>query len=144
MVERFRKEALYIDFQPRSWQEAITLTGSLMLNIGSIEEGYIAAMIKAVEDLGPYMVVIPHLAIAHAAPLTHVLKNDMVVVVFKEPVFFNCENDPVHIILGLCALTPGSHLEQFQRIADIFSDEEAWQAFHACDTVEQLYELING
>ena len=142
--ERFRLEALFIDFDPHDWQEAVSVVGKLMMDLGSIEEDYIQAMIDVINDIGPYIVVIPHLAIAHAAPATYVLKNDLVVGVFKEPICFGSDNDPVHIIIGLCALSPHSHLEQFQCIADIFSDEDAWLDFCACNTVEELYKLING
>lgn len=144
MEERFRLQALLIDSKPHSWQEAVEVVGRLLLDLESIEAGYIQAMIDVINDIGPYIVVIPHLAIAHAAPGTFVRKNDLVVGVFKEPIFFGCENDPVHIVIGLCALSPHSHLEQFQCIADIFSNEDAWRDFLRCDTVEELYTLINS
>jgi len=144
VAEKFRKEVLQIDLDQHSWQEAIEVTGGLLLEAGSIEAGYIQAMIDAVNDLGPYMVVAPHLAIAHAAPAKHVIRNDMVMVIFKEPITFGSENDPVHIMIGLCALNPGSHLEQFQKIADIFDDVEAWKKLYDCVTVEQLYQLMNA
>ena len=142
--ERFRLQALLVDSDSHDWQEAVKIIGKLLLDLDSIEEGYIQAMIDVINDIGPYIVVIPHLAIAHAAPLTYVKKNDLVIGVFKEPIYFGSDNDPVHIIIGLCALTPHSHLEQFQRIADIFSDENAWLDFRKCDTVEELYKLINA
>jgi len=141
--ERFRLQALLIDTETHSWQEAVTVVGRRLLTLGSIEEEYIQAMIDVVNDLGPYIVVIPHLAIAHAAPATYVRRNDLVLGVFKEPLYFGSENDPVHIIIGLCALSPHSHLEQFQCIADIFSDENAWLGFLQCTSVEELHSLIN-
>ena len=144
MQEIFRREALSVDFQPHSWQQAVTISGELLLANASIEAGYIQAMIDAVKELGPYMVVIPHVAIAHAAPATYVKANDLVLTVFKQPIYFNSPNDPVHIMFGLCALTPGSHLHHFQRIAQIFENEEAWRDFYDCDTVEQLYDLLNS
>ena len=144
MEERFRLNALNVDYGQHDWPSALTVVGELMLKLGSIEEPYITAMIKAVEDLGPYMVIIPHLAIAHAAFFTHVLKDDMVMVVFKQPIIFNSNNDPVHIIIGLCAKSPHSHLQAFQYLSEIFNDENAWLEFFNCDTAEELYKLINS
>ena len=143
-MERFRKETLSIDFNSHSWQDAVTVSGELLLKCGAIEKDYIQAMITAVNELGPYMVIIPHLAIAHAAPGQHVLADEIVLTVFKEPIYFNSPNDPVYIIIGLCALNPHSHLEHFQAIAEIFDAEEAWRDFHACNSVEELYKLINN
>lgn len=143
MAELFRKEVLHIDTGQHSWQEAIRITGNLMLKAGAIEEDYIQAMINSVLDLGPYIVIAPQIAIAHAAARTGVIKNDMVLSIFKEPVIFNSENDPVHIMLGLCALEPGSHLEQMTVLAEILDIPDVVEKFLACETVCELYDFVN-
>ncbi|MDR2183163.1 MAG: PTS sugar transporter subunit IIA, partial [Clostridiales bacterium] len=83
MKELFRKEVLHIEHGAHSWQEAIRVVGRIMLEVGSIKEGYIQAMIDAVEELGPYIVIAPHMAIPHAAARENVLKNYMVIAVFQ-------------------------------------------------------------
>jgi len=144
MEEHFSLATLFINEKPCSWQEAVTISGQRLLALEAIEEAYIDAMIAAVDKLGPYMVIAPHLAIAHAAPSEHVYRNELVLGVFKEPVIFGCENDPVHIVIALCAVSPHSHLKQFQKIATMFEDEDSWQKLFLCDTVEQLYEVVNS
>jgi len=143
MGELFRKEALAIEDGAHSWEEAIRITGKLMLDVGSIEAGYIDAMIDVVNKVGPYIVLAPHIALAHAAAGTYVMKNDMVLVVFKEPVIFGCENDPVHLLFGLCALEQGSHLDLLTNLALILEDEDAWENLLACENPEELYALVN-
>ena len=143
-MELFRKEALHIEHSPQSWQDAIRVAGKLLLDLGSIEESYIQAMIDAVVELGPYIVIAPKIALAHAAAQVGVLKNDMSLVVFKEPVLFNCKNDPVHLMIGICALEPGSHLEQLKKLAVLLEDEGVIDDFLACEDLGQLYELVNG
>ncbi len=144
MEEHFGLTTLFIEEKPQSWQEAVKLSGQKLLELQAIDEAYIDAMIAAVNELGPYMVIAPHLAIAHAAPSEHVYKNELVLGVFKEPVIFGCENDPVHIIIALCAVSPHSHLKQFQKIAAMFEAEDSWHKLYLCDTVEQLYEVVNS
>ena len=143
-MELFRKDILHIERSPQSWQDAIRITGKLLLDAGSIEESYIQAMIDVVVELGHYIVIAPNIALAHAAARVGVLKNDMALLVFKEPVLFNCENDPVHLMIGLCALEPGSHLEQLKRLAVLLDDEGVVDDFLACEDLDQLYELVNG
>jgi len=143
-MELFRKDALHIERSPQSWQDAIRITGKLLLDAGSIEESYIQAMIDVVVELGPYIVIAPNIALAHAAARVGVLKNDMALLVFKEPVLFNCENDPVHLMIGLCALAPGSHLDQLKRLTVLLDDEGVIDDFLACEDLDQLYELVNG
>lgn len=144
VIERFPKEVLAIIEGSFDWQKAIKITGNLLIKNQAIEVAYIDLMIQAVKQLGPYMVIIPHVAIVHAAPIKHVLKNKLVFLVFKEPVFFNCENDPVHILIGLCALDSNSHLKHFQMIADIFENEDSYQKFMACKDDNELYQLLNS
>ena len=143
-MEMFRKEALYIEDTPQSWQDAIRVTGNLLFKAGSINEGYIQAMIDAVNELGPYIVIAPNVALAHAAARVDVLKNDMVLVVFKEPVLFHCENDPVHLMIGLCALAPGSHIDQLNALSALLDDEGVIDEFLGCENLDRLYALANS
>lgn len=50
------------------WEEAIRAAGQVLVNAGSITDQYILNMIQAVKELGPYIVLMPGLALAHAAP----------------------------------------------------------------------------
>ncbi|MEC0304449.1 BglG family transcription antiterminator, partial [Terribacillus saccharophilus] len=50
------------------WKEAITRVAEILVSDSVIEESYITAMIKSVEEFGPYIVVGKHLALAHARP----------------------------------------------------------------------------
>ena len=143
MKELFRKEVLHIEHGNHSWQNAIRVVGKIMLDVGSVEDGYINAMIDAVKELGPYIVIAPHIAIPHAAARENVLKNDMVIAVFKQPVLFGTENDPVHLMIGLCALEAHSHLEQLTALAQLLDDKDVWKKFLACETVEQLHAFVN-
>ena len=143
-MELFRRDVLHIERSPQSWQGAIRITGKLLLEAGSVEESYIQAMIDAVLELGPYIVIAPKIALAHAAAGVGILRDDMALIVFKEPVLFNCENDPVHLMIGLCALTPGSHIGQLKSLVALLNDEGVIDDFLACENLDQLYELVNG
>ncbi|MDR2182760.1 MAG: PTS sugar transporter subunit IIA [Clostridiales bacterium] len=46
-------------------------------------------------------------------------------------------------MIGLCALEPGSHLEQLTSLADILDNENVWKDFLACKTTQQLYDFVN-
>jgi len=144
MGEIIRKQALLIDSQKRTWEEAVRVCGELMLSLGSVEEGYVTAMVEAVHKLGPYIVIAPHIAFAHAAAGSHVLKNDLVLTIFKEPVIFNSSNDPVHLMFGICAVEPDSHLELLQQLAEVIEDESMYQKLVDCDSIDEIHKVING
>jgi len=143
MTELIRKDALLVDCEKRSWQEAVRICGGLMHSEGSISAEYTEAMVEAVATLGPYMVIAPHIALAHAAAVTYVAKDDLVLVVFKEPVIFGSHNDPVHLVFGLCATGADKHLSQLQALTEILGDKEICTKLLNCDDVDGVYRIIN-
>ncbi len=53
--------------QVNDWTEAITIASRPFYGKGkTIEQGYVQAMIDSVNELGPYIVIAPEIAIAHA------------------------------------------------------------------------------
>jgi mannitol/fructose-specific phosphotransferase system IIA component (Ntr-type) len=144
MTELFRKEALGIEHGSKSWQEALEITGKLLFDLGSIEEGYIQAMIDAVHKFGPYVVIAPGIALGHAAAGKYVLQNDMVLLVFEEPIIFHSENDPVHIIIGLCALEPNMHIDHLNRVSELLDDDDIVEKFLEISDCDELFKFVNG
>jgi len=47
-------------------------------------------------------------------------------------------------MIGLCALAPGSHLEQLERLSGLLEDSGVIDDFLACEDLDQLYGLVNG
>jgi len=143
MKEIIRRQGLLIDNQKRTWEEAIGVCGRLMVSLGSVTREYTDAMVKAVHDMGPYIVIAPHIVLAHAAAGAYVINNDLVLTVFKEPVFFGSDNDPVHLMFGICAKEPGSHVELLQQLAEALEGEKIHSALINAATIDELYGLIN-
>ena len=111
------------------WREAIKAAGSILVEVGSCTEAYIDQMITAVEELGPYIVITPHVALAHARPSADIKKADMSLVVLDEAVEFGSQaNDPVKLVFAFCATDNESHLEKLGYLAQRLNPE----------TIEQL------
>lgn len=140
----FGLESIRIDEHTQDWKRAIEICGGLLVETGAATDQYTAAMVQAVENLGPYIVIVPHIAVAHAAAGLHVKRDGLVLTVFKEPVVFGSANDPVHIIIGICAVSTGSHLEQFKLFADILEDEQIYEEILSCNTETELCAYLNS
>lgn len=138
-----RKSGILIDCEKRSWQEAVHICGELMHTVGSAEPEYIDAMVDAIINFGPYIVVAPYIALAHADS-KHALKDDLVLAIFREPVIFGSHNDPVHLMFGLCATESDRHLERLQALAEILEDEDLCKKLLQCSTENEVYELIKS
>lgn len=127
MLERYLMEDVIKTQQTvKTWQEAVTLAGELLVNKGLIDEAYIEAMIEAVHTHGPYIAIAPGIAIAHAAPGKHVNEDALSLVTLKEPVNLGHEtNDPITLFFVLAAKKNEGHLAFLQELVGLLSDEDA-------------------
>ncbi len=126
-----------------SWQQAVEAAGQILADHGSITSQYIENMIQAVYDMGPYMVLMPHVALAHAAPCPAVLHDEMSLVILEEQVVFGSPNDPVKVILCLACVDKESHMNSLTRVAEALMDESVFDALMKASTAEEAYEALN-
>jgi PTS system ascorbate-specific IIA component len=118
-----------LQVKAESWQDAVRLGGELLLSAGKCEQRYVDAMVEAVETMGPYMVLAPGLALAHARPEDGVLELGMSVITLETPVEFGSElNDPVSLIISFGGVDKESHIGMLQALAKFLMVEEN-QAF---------------
>lgn len=142
-MEIIKKENIKVNVLADDWQDAIRKAGRILVDNGSIKEAYIDNMIKSVKELGPYIVLMPGFALGHSEPCPEVLKTDISLITLKQPVCFDCDNDPVHVIMCLACVDKESHMSKIQAIAFKLMSEGIIEQMLACDSVESLYELIN-
>lgn len=145
MLEIIKKENILVNQEPRDWEDSITLVGEVLENAGSIENAYTQAMIAAVKQHGPYIVIGKHFAIAHAAPEVYVRNNDMAVAILAKPVDFGSQNDPVKVLFAIASVDGKSHLEKLMELVRIVSEDEGIiNHLSECTTKEAVYAIING
>ncbi len=142
--EIFKKENILVGASVSDWKEAVRAAGGVLEAAGSATSRYTEEMVAAVEEMGPYMVILPKLALAHAAPSGAVLRNDVSLVTLKEPVRFGSENDPVHVVLCICCTDRESHREALQRIARMVMDEDIVDRLAAAASVEEILSVAEG
>ena len=122
-----------------NWKEAIKAAGEILVDVGSCTLEYVQAMITSVEELGPYIVITPHVALAHARPSSAIHQADMSLVVLDEAVEFGTKaNDPVKLVFAFCATDDTSHLEQLSKLAQNLNPETISQLSEAKAASEVL------
>lgn len=133
------KDVLHADVvrlkvEARDWEDAITKAGELLVAQKSIEPAYIENMITAIHDLGPYIVIMPHVAFAHARPDETVNESCMSLITLKDPVNFGSEaNDPVSVVFAFAAETGASHMRALQDLAKFLSKPENLTFLMECE-----------
>jgi PTS system ascorbate-specific IIA component len=137
------ERAITIGADATDWRDAVRLAGSALADAGVALPGYADEMVRMIEEHGPYVVIAPGLALAHARPGRAVLKDGLAVVTLATPVpFGHPYNDPVHVVLALAITSPAGHLESVAAIANVFNDTNAVHDLIAARTKDDVLRIL--
>ena len=123
---------------------ALREIGNLLVNAQSVNFQYVDNMITSYQEFGPYFVIAPGVAIAHAKPDESVIRDDIALMICHSPVIFNSHNDPVTMLFGLCATGSHQHMEVLMKVANLLSDTEAQRQIMSVNDEQELFELLNS
>jgi mannitol/fructose-specific phosphotransferase system IIA component (Ntr-type) len=127
------------------YKEAIHIGGELLVNDGKATPEYVSAMIDAVKEFGPYMVIAPGIAMPHARPEDGALAVGLSLVTLSTPVCFgNPENDPVRVVTCLCSTDSSSHIELLQRAVALLGDSDAMSKILSTNSVDVVMDIIRA
>ena len=101
-------------------------------------------MSSAVEGLGPYIVIMPGFAIAHAAPSPAVLREDMALITLANSVSFGSPNDPVNLILCVACVDRESHVRALQAVAEVLCGDGVMERLAGASSTQELAGILAG
>ncbi|HLR96791.1 MAG TPA: PTS sugar transporter subunit IIA [Jiangellaceae bacterium] len=105
------------------WQEAIRLACALLEQRAAVRPEYADRCIATVEEHGPYIVLTPGIALAHARPEEGVERLGVSVVTLSEPVEFgHPDNDPVDVVFAFGSPDDEQHLAVLAELARELSE----------------------
>lgn len=146
MIETLLTEKFVtVNASAQDWEQAIRLAGDLLLKNDCIEPGYTDSIIAAIKEIGPYIVIGPGIALAHARPEDGVKKISLSMVTLDPPVNFGDEdNDPVRLVIGMGAVDNNSHIDVIKDMTGFLGDETFMDKLYAAQTPEELVDLIHS
>ena len=125
------------------WQDAIRAACAPLLGTGAVSAHYVERCVALVTESGPYIVIAPGIALAHARPEDGAQRLALSVAVLDRPVTFgHPSNDPVDLVFAfaspdkdahvglLAALTRGLVGGLAARLREAASDAEAAARLH--------------
>jgi ascorbate PTS system EIIA or EIIAB component len=137
--------AIALDQQVSDWEEAIRSSGRLLEATGVAKPAYTEAMVESVHEHGPYIVVAPGFAFAHARPSEAVLRTGMSWVRLAAPIEFgHSSNDPVTLVVALAAKDSTTHQEAMASLARLLGNKETRAALDEASSPEEVYALLGG
>jgi PTS system ascorbate-specific IIA component len=101
-----------------SWPAAVRAAGRELVSLGAADEHYVERCVAHVEADGPYIVVAPGIALAHARPEDGAIALGVAVAVLDRPVEFgHPANDPVDIVFAFCSPDRDAHVGLLSALA---------------------------
>ena len=136
-------EAILVGATAADWREAVRLAGAALVRSGAAREGYSDEMIRMIDEHGPYVVIAPGLALAHARPGPDVLADGLAIVTLGTPVAFgHPHNDPVRVVLGLAIKNADEHLAAVAGLANVLNDGTAIQQLADAASIEEIQAIM--
>lgn len=137
------EELVQLGVEATDWEDAVIKATRPLVDEGKITEGYVEDIILGVKDLGPYIVVAPHVALPHARPESGALEPAVGVVTLSEPISFgSASNDPVRYLFPLSATDNDGHLGALQSLVEILSDDDFFAQLDSAKTPAEVVELV--
>lgn len=127
-----------------NWRDAIQKSCSRLVATGCATEEYEKRIIECVEEFGPYIVIVPGLAIPHSIKGSPgVTQTSIAFTKFEHPVRFDQtdrEKDAT-LFFTLAAVDEDKHLENMRQLFTILSDEQILRQLSHVKSEKDLLEL---
>lgn len=138
------QETITLASRVDDWASAIRLAAQPLLQRGDIIPRYINAMIDKVKERGPYIVVAPGIAIAHARPEDGVIRTSFAMLKLSDAVQFGPEiKHEVRIVFVLASDDGQSHLGPLSQLTVLLRDKNnrgILEETNDIDSIRQLFQ----
>lgn len=126
------------------WREAIRMSCESLEADGTVEGNYKEDIIACVEKYGPYIVIMPDVAIPHSQENAKgVHKTAISFMKLEKPVSFD-PGDPqkdARLFFTLASCNPEQHLQNMARLSELLMNEEAVQELLEANGIEDLIRI---
>lgn len=137
-------DSIQISKEVSTWQEAIELLFEPLKKSGAVSDEYSKAIIKRTEEIGPFYIIGPSVAMPHERGELGALKDSFTFLTLSEPVLFPGD-EAVDILIGFAATDSEVHIaEAIPQIVTLFEDEESFDIIRSKKTKEELLEHIKN
>jgi ascorbate PTS system EIIA or EIIAB component len=137
-------DAVQLGASASDWRRAVALAAEGLVRAGAAAPEYALAMVQMIEQHGPYVVIAPGLALAHARSGPDVLADGLSVVTLATPVpFGHPYNDPVRVVIGL-AVASSAHLSIVAALANVFNDSDAVDRLADAASADEVRAILGA
>ena len=125
-----------------SFADAVSQSVSLLVASGKAQLSYVDEVLESLKTLGPYFVIAPGLALAHAKPSDSVLAPGMALLKLAQPVISGSANDPVSLIFSFCSPNASEHMEMLADFGQIMSTDQVMTNLLNASAVSVIEDIL--
>lgn len=142
MTQIIKEEHIQLREKVANWEESIQVAAAPLLQEGYFNDDYVKSMIKSVYDMGPYIVIAPEIAIAHARPNDNVHKVGLSLLKLEEHINFSDNSHYASLVFVLSAIDNEAHLEILKKLATILSDKETVASLILANSKSEIINIF--
>jgi mannitol/fructose-specific phosphotransferase system IIA component (Ntr-type) len=126
-------------------EEAIRLAGEVLIDNDVVENRYVDAMVDSCNELGPYIVLVPGVAMPHARPECGANKVGISIVTLEKPIVFgNEENDPVHTVIAIASDNNENHIGIISSLSKFLMDSKRVELLRVAENPKEAIRAVLG
>ncbi|OCN03119.1 hypothetical protein A7X67_13375 [Clostridium sp. W14A] len=139
LTDVFQTDDISLNVEAETWEDAVRQGGELLLRKGKIEPGYIDDTIRNVKKFGPYIVILPGIALPHVNSFKLVHATGFSLITLKKAIpFGNGENDPVHLVISFCSVDQFQHMKALSQLMQIIKRKDFLEFARSVKTRSEL------
>ncbi len=134
MLKKLLNGNIQIIDKVKNWEESVIIASQPLIEKKDIEPRYVDAMISNIKEIGPYVVLMPGVAMPHSRPENGVNKTVFSFLLIREGVSYSKDKELVKLVIVLAAKDSNEHIEALTELSDLLDNEEK---------VNKIFEAIN-
>lgn len=135
----------YSDKDITDWREAISESCQLLLEKKIINQTYIDEIIACVEEHGPYIVIVPQVAMPHSSEESEgVYGTAISFTKMKQEIDFKDPNEEKKAVLffTLAAKNPEEHMENIQNLSELLMTDGLIEDLVSTESMDDYLEVM--
>ncbi|NLC41238.1 MAG: PTS sugar transporter subunit IIA [Erysipelothrix sp.] len=135
----------FVEEDVDSWEEAIRVSCKPLIENDIVDENYPQLLIDSVKEHGPYIVLLPNLAMPHTSQNAVGVKNTAIAFTrFKKPISF-VEGDPskdAQVFFTLAAENETKHMQNMAGLFELLSEGNTLEYVMSAQSVADLQNIV--
>ncbi|MDT2640948.1 PTS sugar transporter subunit IIA [Enterococcus dongliensis] len=135
----------YSEKEITDWKEAIAESCQLLLEKEIIDQTYVEEIIRCVEEHGPYIVIVPEVAMPHSSEDSEgVFGTAISFTKMKQPIQFESKDEEKSAVLffTLAAKNTEEHMENIQNLSELLMTDGLIESLVATNSIEDYQAVM--